>query len=103
MNAGEVAKRKVSLLLPLDHPASHRIDTRSGDVELEKLTAKVLRVASRSGSVAIMGAEAESIELSSRSGSVEIEDTKSKNPVFAKSRSGNVDVSNSEAPSWRLS
>lgn len=103
VTAKDVAKRKASLLLPFDHSASHHVGTRTGNVELEQLTSKVLRVASRAGHVAINGAQAEDMELETRSGPISVKDTRSENPVSVKTRSGHLNVSGCEAPSWKLS
>jgi len=97
------ARRRASLLLPQGHPASHDIDTKSGDVELEGLTARLLKIASQSGDIALRSSEVEAITLKTMSGDVEIEDTKSPTSVSASAMSGDIDVSGSEAPSWRLS
>lgn len=96
------ARRRASLLLPPGHLASHDIDSAAGDIELEGLTARVLKVASQSGDIAVRGVTTESVTLNTMSGDVEIEDTRSETPVSAKTMSGDIDVSGSEAPSWRL-
>ncbi len=101
---GSDARRRASLLLPPNHPAaSHNVDTLAGNVELDNVTASVLRIASQSGDIAVRAAVADNIELKTISGDVDVEETKSPNSVSAKSMSGDIDVSNSEAPSWRLS
>jgi hypothetical protein len=97
------ARRRASLLLPQGHPASHDIDTKAGDVELEGLTARILKIATQSGDIALRGSQVEAVTLKTMSGDVEIEDTKSPSSVSATTMSGDVDVSGSEAPSWRLS
>lgn len=97
------ARRRASLLLPEGHPASHDIDSQAGDVELEGLTARILKVATQSGDIALRGSQAEAVTLKTMSGDIEIEDTKSPSSVSANAMSGDIDVIGSEAPSWRLS
>lgn len=96
------ARRRASLLLPQSHEASHDISTTAGDVELEALTARVLKIASKSGDIALQGAEAEVVTLKTMSGDVELDDVNAKTPVSAETMSGDVDVRNGSAPSWRL-
>jgi hypothetical protein len=113
--------RKATLLLPTGHQGSHYIKTISGDVELESLVAKELRIVttsgdidiegltarelkivSTSGEIAINGAQSESIEMKTTSGDIDIDEMKSQKGVSAKTISGNVDLTDSEAPSWEL-
>jgi hypothetical protein len=96
------ARRRASLILPPGHPASYDIDTKSGDVDLESLTARALKVATMSGDIALRGSEVSTVMLNSMSGDVEVEDTKSETSVSVKTMSGDIDVTDSEAPSWRL-
>jgi hypothetical protein len=97
------ARRRALLLLPQGYSASHHIDTMSGDIDLEGLTARVLRVYSKSGDIALRISEVQTVILKTMSGDLEIEDTKSLNPVAATSMSGDIDVLGGEAPSWQLS
>lgn len=103
ISIGSAAHRRAALLLPPNHAASHRIDTASGDVELDTLTAKVIRIASKSGDIVVRSSQVDNLTLKTMSGDVEIEDTQSPNDVSAETMSGDVDVSGSHAPSWRLS
>jgi hypothetical protein len=96
------ARRRASLLLPPEHKADHDVSTISGDIELESLTAKVLKVASRSGNLALQGARADVVTLKTVSGDVELNEVAATNPVSAESVSGDVDVRGGSAPSWRL-
>ena len=96
------ARRRASLLLPKDHEASHDVSTAAGDVELEALTARVLKVVSKSGDIALQGAKVDVATFKTMSGDVELGDVTSQTPVSAETMTGDVDVRGGAAPSWRL-
>lgn len=94
--------RKASLLLPEGHPVSYDIDSTDGDVELEGLTARALKVVTQSGYIALMDLQAETVDLSAESKDVEIENTIASGAVTVEVESGSIHVEDSEAPSWDL-
>ena len=101
--SSNTAYRRASLLLPKEHPASHSIDSKSGNVELGNLTASLIRVATMSGDIALRGSEIETIALKTMSGDIIVEDTKSPNSVSAETMSGDIGIADSESTLWRLS
>ena len=96
------ARRRALLLLPEGHEASHDISTQSGDVDLDKLTARVLKVASQSGGLALEGVSAEKADLETMSGNIDMAEVTSPAPIRAKTMSGNVDMQGGSAPSWNV-
>ncbi len=98
----ESARQRATLLLPEGHMASHNISTQSGDIDLENLTARILKIATQSGDLALQSVGVESISAETQGGDVDMEGVKSSSTVKAKTMAGNVTLRDSSAPAWNL-
>ncbi len=95
-------RRRALLFLPTSYAASHDINSMNGGVELDSLSAKSLSITSLAGSIAVLNSTIDSIIIKTVSGNVKIAGTKSRADVFANTMSGNIEISDSDAPAWRL-
>lgn len=96
------ARRRASLLLPAGHEASHDISTTGGDVELDGLTARVMKLASKGGDLSLRNTVADSVALKTMGSDVSLTDVVSTSRVSAGSMGGDIRVTGGEAPAWDL-